>query len=203
MIYNNYMEELQKEIAKLKKKNTVLQGIITDLRNKKTEKTEISELSHIRKKGFETGKTPPTPVMIIIDNFYNNPLQTRKHILKQEFKVRGNYPGQRTVSFATPQIRDLIQKWIEPYGGKITQFPMEKDSYNGAFQYTTSRDRSWFHVDSWNNWAGVLYMILMLQLMEELDYIDIKMELDLNGNKKQEIIKKKWMLHLRMYLNGN
>ena len=35
---------------------------------------------------------------------------------------------------------------------------MEKDSYNGAFQYTTSRDRSWFHVDSWNNWAGVLYM---------------------------------------------
>ena len=38
MIYNNYMEELQKEIAKLKKKNTVLQGIITDLRNKKNRK---------------------------------------------------------------------------------------------------------------------------------------------------------------------
>ena len=39
-------------------------------------------------------------------------------------------------------------------------FPLEKNetNYNGSFQYTTSRDRSWFHVDSWNNWAGVLYM---------------------------------------------
>ena len=151
-------EELQKEIEKLKKKNIVLQGIISNLRDKETEKTEINELSHIRKKGFDTGKTSPTPVMITIDNFYSNPLETRKHILKQEFKVRGNYPGQRTVSFATSQIQDLIQKWVEPFGGKITQFPMDKDSYNGAFQYTTSRDRSWFHVDSWNNWAGVLYM---------------------------------------------
>ena len=30
--------------------------------------------------------------------------------------------------------------------------------YNGSFQYTTSRDRSWIHTDSWNNWAGVVYM---------------------------------------------
>ena len=30
--------------------------------------------------------------------------------------------------------------------------------YNGSFQYTTSRDRSWVHTDSWNNWAGVLFM---------------------------------------------
>ena len=30
--------------------------------------------------------------------------------------------------------------------------------YNGAFQYTTSRDRSWVHIDGFNNWAGVLYM---------------------------------------------
>ena len=102
------MEELQKEIEKLKKKNSVLQGIISNLRDKETEKTEINELSHIRKKGFDTGKTSPTPVMITIDNFYSNPLETRKHILKQEFKVRGNYPGQRTVSFATSQIQDLI-----------------------------------------------------------------------------------------------
>ena len=62
-------------------------------------------------------------------------------------------------SHLSKETLDFIdEKWIEPFGGKITQFPMEKDSYNGAFQYTTSRDRSWFHVDSWNNWAGVLYM---------------------------------------------
>ena len=33
-----------------------------------------------------------------------------------------------------------------------------KEIYNGAFQYTTSRDRSWIHTDKWNNWAGVLFM---------------------------------------------
>ena len=44
------------------------------------------------------------------------------------------------------------------FAGKITLWPTEKESYNGAFQYTTSRDRTWVHNDSWNNWAGVLYM---------------------------------------------
>ena len=102
----------------------------------------------------------PKPMLFIIDNFYNNPHETRNYILKQEFKIRGNYPGQRTVSYATEEIKSIIQKWIYPFGGKITHFPMEKSdsNYNGAFQYTTSRNRSWIHVDSWNNWAGVLYL---------------------------------------------
>ena len=34
-----------------------------------------------------------------IDNFYANPKEVREFALKQEFKVRGNYPGQRTISF--------------------------------------------------------------------------------------------------------
>tara|TARA_Y100000768_G_scaffold386940_1_gene376649 strand:+ start:745 stop:2112 length:1368 start_codon:yes stop_codon:yes gene_type:complete len=114
----------------------------------------------VKKDVINTATTSPTPILLIIDNFYNNPNQTRRHILQQEFKIRGNYPGQRTISYATSEIRDMIQKWVYPFGGKITQFPMEKNdsNYNGAFQYTTSRDRSWFHVDSWNNWAGVLYL---------------------------------------------
>ena len=87
-------------------------------------------------------------------------METRKYILEQEFKIRGNYPGQRTLSYASEEIKSIIQEWIYPFGGKITDFPMNKseNNYNGAFQYTTSRDRSWIHVDSWNNWAGVLYM---------------------------------------------
>lgn len=103
---------------------------------------------------------PPTPILFIVDNFYNNPMETREYILQQDFKIRGNYPGQRTVSHATEEIKNMIQRWILPFGGKITRFPMEKtdDNYNGAFQYTTSHNRSWIHVDSWNNWAGVLYL---------------------------------------------
>ena len=114
----------------------------------------------VRKNIVNTSEHPPSCTAIIIDNFYNNPMQTRMQVLQQDFRIRGNYPGPRTVSFATPELRDIIQRYVRPFGGKITMFPMEKHdkNYNGAFQLTTSRDRSWFHVDSWNNWAGVLYL---------------------------------------------
>ena len=110
-------------------------------------------------------KRGPSCGLIIIDNFYNNAMETRNYILTQEFKVRGNYPCQRTRSFASSYLKDIIQEYILPFGGKITEFPMPDESnkndnsiYNGSFQYTTSRDRSWVHVDGFNNWAGVLYM---------------------------------------------
>lgn len=110
-------------------------------------------------------KRPPDCGLIIIDNFYNNALATRNFVLTQEFSVKGNYPGQRTISYANEHLKEAIQKYIEPFGGKIVEFPIPKQDlsdaatiYNGAFQYTTSRDRSWVHVDSWNNWAGVLFL---------------------------------------------
>ena len=110
-------------------------------------------------------KRTPSCGLIVIDNFYNNPIETRNYILTQDFTVRGNYPGQRTKSYATQNLKDIIQEYILPFGGKITEFPMPDESnmnnndiYNGAFQYTTSRDRSWVHIDGHNNWAGVLYM---------------------------------------------
>jgi hypothetical protein len=107
----------------------------------------------------------PSCGLIVIDNFYSNPNETREYILSQNFSVRGNYPGQRTQSFATKEMRDIIQRYIEPFGGKITEFPIPQMDgsdaskiYNGSFQYTTSRDRSWVHIDGYNNWAGVLYL---------------------------------------------
>lgn len=108
-------------------------------------------------------KRRPSCGLIIVDNFYNNAMETRNYILSQEFSVRGNYPGQRTTSYANDQLKDIIQKYVEPFGGKITEFPIpmddnSKDVYNGAFQYTTSRDRSWVHTDSWNNWAGIIFL---------------------------------------------
>jgi hypothetical protein len=109
--------------------------------------------------------TPPSCSLIVIDNFYNNALETREYILTQEFLVRGNYPGQRTISFANEGLKSIIQKYVEPFGGKITDFPIPKEDgsnaagiYNGSFQFTTSRDRSWVHIDGYNNWAGVLYL---------------------------------------------
>ena len=104
----------------------------------------------------------PSCGLIVIDNFYQNAMATRDFILTQEFSVRGNYPGSRTISHATEQLRNIIQKYVEPFGGKITDFPLPstaaKETYNGSFQYTTSRDRSWVHTDGFNNWAGVLFL---------------------------------------------
>ena len=107
----------------------------------------------------------PSCGVIVIDNFYKNPYDTRNFILTQEFMVKGNYPGQRTKSYANEHLKGILQKYVEPFGGRITDFPIPKpdgsdasEIYNGSFQYTTSRDRSWVHTDGYNNWAGVLYL---------------------------------------------
>jgi hypothetical protein len=103
--------------------------------------------------------------LMVIDNFYTNAMATRDYILTQEFKVRGNYPGQRTISYANIHLKEVIEGYIKHFAGKITQWPMPSennqnniDIYNGAYQYTTSRDVTWIHNDGWNNWAGVLYL---------------------------------------------
>tara|TARA_E500000178_G_scaffold196695_1_gene194757 strand:+ start:7261 stop:7860 length:600 start_codon:yes stop_codon:yes gene_type:complete len=108
---------------------------------------------------MELAPLKPKPILFIVDNFYSNPLETREYILKQEFKLRGNYPGQRTLSYANEEIKSIIQEWIYPFAGKITDFRIDKseNNSNGAFQYTTSHDRSWIHHDECD-WAGVLYM---------------------------------------------
>jgi hypothetical protein len=110
-------------------------------------------------------KRNPSCGLLVIDNFYNNPMETRNFILTQEFSVKGNYPGKRTISYANEDCKHIIQQYVEPFGGKITEFhiPNEDGSdatgiYNGAFQYTTSRDRSWIHIDGHNNWAGLVYL---------------------------------------------
>ena len=94
--------------------------------------------------------------LIIIDDFYQNADELRKSVLELEFSVRGNYPGQRTVSYShMAGLRNSIQKIIAPFGGRITSWPT---SYNGAFQYTTKDDKSWIHSDQTNEWAGVCYL---------------------------------------------
>jgi len=107
----------------------------------------------------------PSCGLIIIDNFYNNAMNTRNYILTQDFSVKGNFPGKRTISYANSRLKEIIQKSIEPFSGKITDFPCPKSDnsnaseiYNGSFQYTTSKDRSWIHTDKCNNWAGVLFL---------------------------------------------
>ena len=92
---------------------------------------------------------------LTIDDFYADPMQVREFALKQEFKVRGNYPGQRTESFLTDRIKQKLRDILYPFAGEITNWGGE---YTGSFQYTTAADRSWIHADSTTDWAAVCYL---------------------------------------------
>jgi hypothetical protein len=94
--------------------------------------------------------------LIIVDNFYRNVDEVREFALQQDFNVDGNYPGHRTKSFMNQSIADNISEII---GAEMDWDPENfKDSYSGAFQYTTQDDRTWIHADRWNTWAGVCYL---------------------------------------------
>lgn len=95
--------------------------------------------------------------LIIIDDFYSNPDDVRAFALQQEYKVEKNFPGKRTVSFLNESTKEGLQKIVEPFGGKVLDW-YEEEGGTGSFQYTTSLDRSWMHVDNYNTWAGVCYL---------------------------------------------
>jgi len=159
--------------TKITEADSDIKNKLLDLNKESVQKPEIIEKMKKEfetqskyKKLFEDIKTRnPSCGLIIIDNFYSNPYDTRNFVLTQEFLVRGNYPGQRTISYANTDLKNIIQEYVQPFGGKIIDFPIPKEDgsdtdtiYNGSFQYTTSRDRSWVHIDGHNNWAGVLYL---------------------------------------------
>ena len=92
---------------------------------------------------------------LTIDNFYADPMKVREFALSQEFAVRGNYPGQRTVSFLNDSLKKKLRDILYPFAGEITWWGGD---YTGSFQYTTASDRSWIHADSTTDWAGVCYL---------------------------------------------
>jgi hypothetical protein len=95
--------------------------------------------------------------LIVVDNFYNDPIQMRKNVLASTFFVTGNFPGRRTLSFATDELKQDIQQYLRD---PIVDFRTDKhpSNYNGCFQITTAQNRSWVHVDGETSWAGVLFL---------------------------------------------
>jgi hypothetical protein len=94
--------------------------------------------------------------LLITEQFYNDVDAVREFALQQDFSVKGNYPGNRTISFLNDSIKETIESIIKPHAGKVVYW--SEDQYTGAFQYTTSRERSWIHADQTTEWAGVCYL---------------------------------------------
>lgn len=94
---------------------------------------------------------PFRPQSITIDNFFADPDAVREFALKQEYSVKGNYPGARTKSFATDSQKALFEKIL---GKKINYWP---DGFNGSFQYTTGDQKSWIHRDM-TDYSAIVYL---------------------------------------------
>jgi hypothetical protein len=94
--------------------------------------------------------------LIIIDDFYANPMDVRNFALNQEFNITGNFPGFRTKPLLNDTLKEAIQYIINPFSGKIIDW--FDDGHTGAFQYTTEEHHSWIHSDGGVQWAGVLYL---------------------------------------------
>lgn len=95
--------------------------------------------------------------LIVIDNFYSKPDEVRNFALQQEFNIEGNFPGKRTKSHILEHTKNCIQEIVEFHTkSPISYWPV--DDYNGAFQYTTQYDRSWYHIDTATNWAGIVFL---------------------------------------------
>src|SRR5271166_1432256 len=93
------------------------------------------------------------PDVIVVDNFYTNPLEIRELALRTPFEMIGNFPGKRTLPIYCNDVTSVMISSI--VGKKMLIFSGES---NGAFQITTENDKSWIHCDEGAMWAGVLYL---------------------------------------------
>lgn len=112
-------------IEKKIKSNVLLNVKNEDLNsdNKPESETEFKNGNTVNNKLLNDIKIrSPSCGLIVVDNFYKKPHDTRKYILNQEFSVVGNYPGKRTTSFANQQLKDIIQSYVNAVWWKYYKF---------------------------------------------------------------------------------
>jgi hypothetical protein len=95
--------------------------------------------------------------VIVVDQWLNNPAETRQYALTLPYTTKGNYPGKRTKSYANTDWVPYLEKHL-PRGERITWFDTHPFAYNGSFQVCTETDgSSWIHKDT-TDWAGILFL---------------------------------------------
>lgn len=93
--------------------------------------------------------------VVIVDNFYEDPMLVRRHALEQSFDVKGNYPGYRTgCQLHTAFCQGMKERFEHLLNKKITYWP---EAYNSSFQYALGDMKSWIHRDA-TDYSAVVYL---------------------------------------------
>ena len=94
------------------------------------------------------------PELVVVDNFYSNPLDVRKLALEQNFEPDLRYhKGNRTQKRFLPQ--GMKQVFESLLGSKISKWV--EHGYNGVFQFCTAEDPIVYHSDM-QSYAAVVYL---------------------------------------------
>lgn len=99
--------------------------------------------------------------IIVVDNFYDDPIKIREFALSQNIKIKGVYhPGFRSCSFIYNEMKTTFEKILNK---KITLFHSDDANsiYNGSFFLNTKKDeiniKSICHTDMFE-WACIIYL---------------------------------------------
>lgn len=112
--------------------------------------------------------------MMIIDDFYEDPMSVRNFALSHKIDIKGHIPGYRSHSFSNDEIRNILQTILKPFGKiinlhiplKYSNEDLSLESHNetylgpnsGSFFINTSKsDIQWIHTDS-HNYSAIIYL---------------------------------------------
>ena len=96
--------------------------------------------------------------IVVVDDFYDNPMTIRNFALNQNFNITGNYPGHRTESLINEEAEEKLSSIVRGNWGDDVDFPRHEGSYQGCYQHAVAWEKSWIHYDHWNEYACVIYL---------------------------------------------
>lgn len=99
----------------------------------------------------KVNKTAPS--LVVIDDFYTDPIKVRELALSLDYSPSGYHKGKRTaVKYIIDGTREKIEQVL---GKKIHNWSSQP--YNGVFQYCTPEDPVVYHYDS-QRYAAVVFL---------------------------------------------
>jgi hypothetical protein len=137
--------------------------------------------------------------LMIVDDFYEDPMAVREFALSQEINIGGHFPGHRTIPFANVDLKNAIQECIKSFG-EIDEYIDDSDKYkfsgedfyneqyNSAFFLNTvSSDMQWIHLDSLH-YTAITFLSINAPIISGTSIFENKKKSYIDGYDKTEFI---------------